>query len=221
PFCASGSRGLLRNLRVEELWQQLERIRSMGLEPQRLTLSGIGEPLHNFDAVRIFIEECQKTSLPVSLTTSGGPLERFREALQWPHNGLMLSLHAGTPEIHRRLVPRAPEFNSLIDCLQRTLPALSRRRRRRLGINYLLLQGINEDRAEFLPLLPLFRRFPELTLHLLVCNPVPGADFSSPPAATIDALHGWLVAQGMHVRRPNPWRIRQSGGCGTLFVGNL
>lgn len=218
PFCASGSRGLLRNLSADEMWLQLESARSAGYDPVRVTVSGIGEPLHNFHATRTFLGRCRDEQIPVSLTTTGGPLTLFKEALQWPHNGLMLSLHAGTPATHRLLVPRAPSLDTLLDALEGGLVSLSRRRRRKVGINYLLLQGINDERTEFLPLIPFFLRFPELTLHLLICNPVPNSSYLSPPVQKIDELHAWLVAQGVSVRRPNPWRNQQSGGCGTLFV---
>lgn len=221
PFCASGSRGLLRNLSEKELWLQVEHSRTGGHAPVRVTVSGIGEPLHNFPSLLAFMDRCRVLALPVSLTTTGGPLHVFEQALGLPHNGLMLSLHGGTPTTHRRLVPRGPDFNRLIDRLEHNLATLSRRRRRKVGINYLLLQGINDDRSEFLALLPLFRRFPELTLHLLSCNPVVDSPYRSPPAERIDELHHWLSNLGIHVRRPNPWRIQQDGGCGTLFVRTL
>jgi 23S rRNA (adenine2503-C2)-methyltransferase len=221
PFCASGSRGLLRNLSAEELWAQLEYIRGRGIEPRRLTISGVGEPLHNFLALSTFMERCRVAGLPVSLTTTGSPLERFEEILRQPLNGLMLSLHAGTSATHRQLIPRGPELTALLDVLGGALAHLSRRRRRKVGINYLLLAGINDRRREMAPLLPLFQRYPELTLHLLTCNPVADSSFVSPPAAAVAELHGWLADQGLHVRRPNPWRTQADGGCGTLFVHSL
>jgi len=218
PFCASGSRGLLRNLSEDEMWAQLESARAQGYEPLRITVSGIGEPLHNFQSLLAFLDRCRAAALPVSLTTTGGPLNSLKKILHLPHNGLMLSLHAGKPATHRLLIPRAPDFNSLMECLTQVLTTLSRRRRRKIGINYLLLQGVNDDRTEFLSLVPLFRRFPELTLHLLTCNPVSDSAYESPSAEKIDELHGALAGLGIHVRRPNPWRIQQDGGCGTLFV---
>ncbi|WP_432820863.1 radical SAM protein [Trichloromonas sp.] len=221
PFCASGSRGLLRNLSAAEMWQQVEYAWSSGYQPLRVTISGIGEPLHNFPPMLAFMGRCRDVKLPVSLTTTGGPLARFREALQWPHNGLMLSLHAGTSATHRELIPHAPPLDGLLEVLEQALATLSRRRRRKVGINYLLLQGVNDERAELLPLIPLFHRFPELTLHLLTCNPVADSVYVSPPAEKIDELHAWLAGQGVHARRPNPWRTQQFGGCGTLFVRSL
>ncbi|MDY0270835.1 radical SAM protein [Trichloromonas sp.] len=221
PFCASGSRGLLRNLSVAELWAQVEAAHALGIKPRRLTLSGIGEPLHNFAAVREFLANCRSLNLPLSLTTTGSPTAHFRRMILLPHNGLMLSLHAGCAVTHRRLIPRGAELGDLLSVLEESLSGLSRRRRRKIGINYLLLAGINDSPAEFAELLPLFQRFPELTLHLLACNPVPESAFVSPDSAHVDELHVWLSAQGVNARRANAWRVQAEGGCGTLFAHRL
>jgi 23S rRNA (adenine2503-C2)-methyltransferase len=155
-----------------------------------VTLSGIGEPLHNFAVVRDFLTGSPR---PVSLTTSGGPPRHLEEALLLPHNGLMLSLHAASPALHRRLVPGAPDLPVLTAAVGRAWANLSRRRRRRFGVNYLLLAGINDGPDELDRLLELLRPWPEATLHLLVCNPVPESSFVSPPPAGVDAVYRYLA----------------------------
>lgn len=221
PFCASGSRGLRRNLSAAELVRQLEAAAGLGLAPARVTVSGIGEPLHNAGAVRAFLDHCRGLGLPVSLTTTGAPLETLRDFLGLPHNGLMLSLHAGSAAVHRRLVPRGPDFEGLWGLLGETLPALARRRRRKLGVNYLLLDGVNDGEEELAALVRRLRSFPELTVHLLTCNPVPGSVFASPPPERVAAAAAFLAGEGVNARLPNRWRTRLEGGCGTLFVRSL
>lgn len=216
PFCASGARGLYRNLSPEELDRQLVIARQNGAEPRRVTVSGIGEPLHNPAAVAAFIDRCRSRGLPVSLTTTGAPVATLSRFLRLPHNGLMISLHAGTATVHRRLVLHGADFEALWALLGEELPRLSRRRRRKVGINYLLLAGINDAAGELLALAERLRPFPELTLHLLTCNPVPGSSFASPPPSSVDAAHRLLADSGVNVRRPNRWRIQAEGGCGTL-----
>jgi len=218
PFCASGRAGLRRSLSVAELLLQVEAARLLGAAPDRVTVSGIGEPLHNPVAVTAFIEACRRQRLPVSLTTTGGALPVLDDFLQLPHNGLMLSVHAGTASTHRRLVPHAPDLDALWSLLCQRLPALPRRRRRKVGINYLLLQGCNDSPAELSALAERLRLLPDLTLHLLTCNPVAGSVFASPAPAELDAAHDFLSAQGINVRRPNRWRVAAEGGCGTLLA---
>ena len=206
PFCASGAKGLLRNLTLEELEKQLAWARFQGIKPRALTLSGIGEPLHNAAVTRDFLLSNQTKGLPVSLTTIGAPLHQLEEFLLLPHNGLMLSLHAGLAATHRRLIPKGPEIAELFALLQSVWPRLSRRRRRKIGINYLLLHGVNDSQEELSALQAQLRPFPELTLHLLSCNPVPGSSYSSPAAAGQDHWYQALVDAGVHVRRPNRWQ---------------
>lgn len=218
PFCASGAKGLLRNLTSAELELQLTWARRQGVEPRAVTLSGIGEPLHNAQVVLQFLRTMQREGMPVSLTTIGAPLHRLEEVLLLPHNGLMLSLHAGLAATHRRLIPAGPDFSELFVLLEKLWPQLSRRRRRKIGINYLLLQGVNDSQAEMEALLERLRPFPELTLHLLSCNPVPGSNYRSPPAIRQQQWYTSLVAAGLNVRRPNRWRRQSLGGCGTLVA---
>lgn len=218
PFCASGAKGLLRNLTLAELEHQLAWVRNQGIVPRALTLSGIGEPLHNAQVVKEFLALRQAQRVPVSLTTIGAPLHRLEEVLLLPHNGLMLSLHAGLAATHRRLIPAGPDFSELFVLLEKLWPQLSRRRRRKIGINYLLLQGVNDSQVEMEALLERLRPFPELTLHLLSCNPVPGSSYLSPPATRQQQWYTRLFAAGLHVRRPNRWRRQSLGGCGTLVA---
>jgi len=221
PFCASGSRGLLRNLSPGEMVLQLTAAVHRGFVPKRVTVSGIGEPLHNAAAVLAFMDLCRGKALPVSLTTTGSPLRTLREFLPLPHNGLMLSLHAGSAATHRHLIPKGPDYEQLWTLLGQVLPSCSRRRRRKIGINYLLLDGITDTDRELSLLMQRLGPFPELSLHLLTCNPVSGSPFRSPPLEKIAAVGDLLSGHGFNVRMPNRWRSRAEGGCGTLFVRTL
>lgn len=214
PYCASGRNGLVRSLTEAELQHQLHLAHHRGLKVERLTLSGIGEPLQALSGVRPFIAQCP---LPVSVTTTGQPLSGLEELLAAPHNGLMLSLHAGTAATHRRLVPHGPDFEALWHLLTTQWPLLSRRQRRRMGINYLVLAGENDSIAELQALVERLRPFPELTLHLLCWNAVAGQAWCSPAWPRLVEVRHWLRAQGIHARLANRWRRRQQGGCGTLL----
>ncbi len=216
-FCASG-RTFFRNLSLEELWAQVERAKALGCDFRRLTLSGSGEPLLNWDVTRAFLAECRERGLELSLTTTGRPLERLEELLRLSHNGLMLSLHAGTAATYRRVLPEGPGFEALWAALGRIWPELSRRSRRRVGINYLLFSGLNDTDAELEELARRMASFPEATLHLLRYNPVGLASFASPGEERRQEIYRALRAQLPHVRRGNRWRGQCEGGCGTLLA---
>lgn len=216
PFCASGSRGLLRNLTFAELQRQIEIAESAGCVPKRLTVSGIGEPLHNPEPVAELIQEGRRKGLAVSLTTSGGPLGRLREYLTLPHNGLMISLHSARQQTRRKLVPHAPDADSLQAVLNECWSGMSQRNRRKLGINYLLLEGVNDSDCELDALIAWLRPFPEITLHLL--SPSRGEETGFLPSRRRDEWYESLRKTLTRVRRGNRWRQAAEGGCGTLFA---
>ena len=220
PFCASGSQGLKRQLTAAEMYLQLQSLRQSGREPRRLTISGIGEPLHNWENVRCFMVACRKQGLEVSVTTTGIALSHLDELIKLVGNGVMISLHAARSEVHSQLIPKGPDFLQLCAEIDRIYPLISRRKRRKIGINYLLFSGVNDQEDDLLALQKLMQRWQDFTLHLLRYNPVAGMDFHSDPHK-LDHWHDYLRAKGISVRRPNRWRSRADGGCGTLFLRNL
>ena len=220
PFCASGRQGLKRQLTVAEMQLQLLQLRQSGREPRRLTISGIGEPLLNWENVRNFISDCQKQGMGVSVTTTGVAIRYLEELINLAGNGAMISLHAARPEIHRQLIPKGPDFLQLCAEIDRIYPLISRRKRRKIGINYLLFSGTNDSDADLPALQNLMERWPDFTLHLLRYNPVAEMDFHSDPDK-MDDWHDYLQEEGISVRRPNHWRNSADGGCGTLFLRGL
>lgn len=220
PFCASGSQGLKRQLTAAEMQLQLQSLRQNGREPRRLTISGIGEPLHNWENVRSFMIDCRKQGLGVSVTTTGIATMHLEELIHLAGNGVMISLHAARPEIHRQLIPNGPDFRLLCAELDRIYTLISRRRRRKIGINYLFFNGVNDHEDDLLALQDLMQHWQDFTLHLLRYNPVAGMDFHSNPD-NMNHWHDSLQKKGVSVRRPNRWRNSADGGCGTLFLRGL
>ena len=220
PFCASGANGLTRNLSLDELVGQVEAVEAQAPGTvARVTVSGVGEPLHN-PAVIPFVRWCRQRGTPASLTSSGGPLRKLASWLERdgpPHNGISLSIHAGREATRARTVPRGPALAPLFELLAERVPRLSASRRRKLALAYLLLTGVNDDGAELeafvARVLPL-----GLKVHLYSYNPVP----TSTQAATQDELYHRVYAhmreRGLDVRRSSQARIEDNGGCGTLVA---
>lgn len=216
-FCASGAYGLARPLLSEELWGQLTEVRALGLEVKRVTVSGVGEPLHNHRAVRDFVLRCRQERIAPSLTTSGGPIERLVEWLGLPHNGLTLSVHAGSEAVRARLVPRGPALSELLACLVAELPKQSRSRRKKLALAYLLVRGENDAEAELDAFIERFAPL-ALTVHLYAYNPVPTSSHQPVERAQYEASYERLRTAGLMVRMSSQARIEANGGCGTLVA---
>jgi 23S rRNA (adenine2503-C2)-methyltransferase len=217
PFCASGANGLLRPLAFEELWGQVAAVRARDLTVKRVTVSGVGEPLHSHRGVFELIARCRAEQIGPSVTTSGGPLERLRELLHLPHNGLTISVHAGSEAMRQQLVPRGPALEPLFRLLGEELPRLSRSRQRKLALAYLVLARQNDGDAEvdaFVErVLPL-----GLTVHLYAYNPVATSSQEPVGRARYEAIYQRMRERGLTVRMSSQARIEANGGCGTLVA---
>lgn len=220
PFCASGARGFGRNLALDEIEGQVAAVRARLGEGavRRVTVSGVGEPLHNHAVSSAFVRAGHARGLPVSITTSGGPLERLREWLrELPHNGISLSIHAGSEAVRSQTVPRGPALEPLFELLAATLPTISSHRRRKLALGYLLLRGLNDEPAEIDAFLA--RAVPlGLKIHLYRFNPVPTSSQAPTDEAQYQTTFERMLAAGLDVRRSSQARIEPNGGCGTLVA---
>jgi 23S rRNA (adenine2503-C2)-methyltransferase len=216
-FCASGAYGLTRLLSEDELWQQVALVRERGHSVERVTVSGVGEPLHNHRAVADFVLRCRRERIAPSLTTSGGPIARLVEWLALPHNGLTLSVHAGSEPVRARLVPRGPSLAELAACLADELPKLSRSRRKKIALAYLLVNDENDGDAELDAFAAAFARF-ALSVHLYAFNVVPTNAHRAVSRERYEQVYARLSAQGLRVRMSSQARVEENGGCGTLVA---
>jgi 23S rRNA (adenine2503-C2)-methyltransferase len=223
PFCASGANGLGRSLKVEEIVAQVEEVEALLRSEERtlfrgVTLSGIGEPLHAHEATRAFLQHARKKNLRVTLTTSGGPLPRLREWLvSEPHQGITISIHAGTEETRKRMVPHGPDLEGVFALLREEIPRLSRTRKKRTALAYLLVAGQNDGEAEIDAFVERARAL-DLFVHLYAYNPVSNSPFQTVERARYEAIHARMSAAGLTVRMSAQARIEANGGCGTLVA---
>lgn len=217
PFCASGARGLARLLSLDELWGQVEGVRALGHAVARVTVSGVGEPLHNHDNVRDFVLRCRAHQIGPSLTTSGGPLPRLGTWLGLPHNGLTISIHAGSEPTRARMVPRGPALAPLFALLGELMPTLSRSRRKKVALAYLLIADENDSDAE-LDAFAARAASLGVAVHLYAYNPVPTSQHRPLDRARYEACYARLSAAGLTVRMSSQARVEANGGCGTLVA---
>lgn len=217
PFCASGERGLSRALSKIELVGQVEAVRARGVSIARVTVSGVGEPLHNHRAVSEFLAWCTRERIRLSLTTSGGPLPRLREWLHAPHNGLTISVHAGSEAARARLVPNAPALESLFEVLREELPRMAARRRKKTALAYLLIANVNDADSELDAFIARVAPL-GLRVHLYAYNPIAGAAFARVDRERYEAAYAKLNAAGLRVSMSSQARVEANGGCGTLVA---
>lgn len=218
PFCASGANGLARSLGADEMMGVLVALEARGHAIARVTLSGSGEPMHASEACADVVRRCHARRTPASLTTSGGPkLRAWLDETAPPHNGITISVHAGSEAVRARLVPGGPALAPLFAMLEGRVPRLPRKRRKKIALAYLVIEGANDADEE----LDAFaeRALPiGVAVHLYAHNAVPTSPLRGVGRARYEAIYARLVARGLVVRMSSQARLEANGGCGTLVA---
>lgn len=222
PFCASGAQGLDRPLALAELCEQVQMAKSLA-DPEdpeilRVTVSGVGEPLHNQSAVEEFCAWCNEQGLSLSITTSGGPLRHLqRWVTQIGHRGLTISVHAGTQAVREVMVPKGPALDPLFSTLAQGLGQITNARKKKIALAYLVIKGINDQDEEIDAFIERVQPL-GLKTHLYRYNPVPTSDLAGVTMERYYEIADRIRAQGVQVRRSSQARTRANGGCGTLVA---
>jgi 23S rRNA (adenine2503-C2)-methyltransferase len=205
-FCASGIAGLKRNLSASEIIAQVlvgrEQLAGHG-RIAGVVLMGMGEPLHNYDAVaRALVllahpEGIGMSLRRVTLSTSGlvDGIDRLGRDFGG-QVGLAISLHAVDDATRSRIMPvnRRHPLAELMGALRRyPLPP-----RRQLTVEYTLIAGVNDDVREARELVRLLRGL-RAKVNLIPMNPVAGSELRAPERRAVDAFQHELQAQGVEV----------------------
>jgi 23S rRNA (adenine2503-C2)-methyltransferase len=113
-FCASGIGGVVRNLRADEIVEQLLQCRNLLPAEERLThvvVMGMGEPLANLDALLAALETSTGPdglgigARHIHISTVGIPGRIRQLADLGKQYHLAVSLHAPNDELRNRIVP--------------------------------------------------------------------------------------------------------------------
>ena len=214
-FCASGRRGLIRNLTAREILLQYELVRSE-VPVKRIAMAGIGEPLANWRNVKEAFDEFKRLGLKVSFYTTGFPLKNLKELIHLPHNGVSVSVHALDKNKRKSLMPYSGDPDLLVSFLREELPLLTKRKKKKLSLAYLLIKGVNDSREELTRLADLAREL-EVGVTLLYYNNV--SHYSRLSPQEYEEAFLFLRSLGVKVTLSTRFRKDRIGGCGTLTVG--
>ncbi len=151
-FCASGLRGLARDLTAGEMLSQVYDIqRDTGERVSHVIVMGMGEPLDNYENLIKFIRILSHekgiciSQRHITVSTCGLVEQIGRLAGEHLQITLAVSLHAPNDEIRRRLMPVAKKYS--MDELFRACRRYFDETGRRITFEYSLIRGVN-DRAE-------------------------------------------------------------------------
>ncbi|MFZ5654375.1 MAG: 23S rRNA (adenine(2503)-C(2))-methyltransferase RlmN [Pseudomonadota bacterium] len=211
-FCATGKQGFNRDLTsaeiIGQLWIARRALGSFGGGAgRRITntvMMGMGEPLLNFDpvvaALNLMLDDNAYglSKRRVTLSTAGvvPMLDRLGEVTDV---SLAISLHAPNDALRDRLVPlnRKYPIARLLESARGYLRRLPDTRRR-ITIEYTLIDGVNDAPDQARELAALLRDTP-CKINLIPFNPFPGTGYRPVGAATLDRFRDILAAEGYTV----------------------
>jgi 23S rRNA (adenine2503-C2)-methyltransferase len=235
-FCLTAKLGLLRNLTVGEIIEQivtvLNDVYGVGGETPHgtnLVAMGAGEPFMNFEnlltALEIMSDEDGLFIAPSRVTVSTvGIVPKILEfAKRDRRPNLAISLTAPNDELRNRLMPINKRWN--IDQLMSAAKTFERslKRGERFTFEYVLLAGVNDSVENARELANKLKRhdLKRVKINLIPHNPAEQLDYHAPDAATVEMFKRTLEAEGVsaYVRTPRGRDI--SAACGQLAAKHL
>ncbi|KAI8463563.1 MAG: hypothetical protein J3K34DRAFT_372547 [Monoraphidium minutum] len=207
-FCLTGKLGLAANLSAAQIVEQLVEARRLQVREgdehpiTNIVFMGMGEPLHNLDAVLAATEimnhplGLQMSHNKVTVSTVGlvDKLEEF--AARCGAAQLAVSLHATTDEVRDWIVPvnRRHNLASLLGALAAHYPRGNRARRRVL-IEYVMLAGVNDSLEDAQRLVDILEPI-EAKINLIHFNPHEGTQFRRSPTEQVLAFRSVVIRGG-------------------------
>ena len=224
-FCASTIGGCIRSLEPSEMLDQIYKItKDCNERISNVVIMGMGEPLDNFDNVVKFLGMISdENGLNISqrnLTLSTCGLVPEIRKLAELHLGITLaiSLHAGTDEKRKALMPIANKYS--LDELMKACSFYFKETGRRLTFEYSLIAGVN-DTPEDADEIGALARKAGAHVNLIPVNPVTETGFKPTSGKDTNAFKQALEKRGVTatVRREMGRDI--DGACGQLRKRHL
>jgi 23S rRNA (adenine2503-C2)-methyltransferase len=224
-FCASGRAGLQRGLTAAEVVAQVL-ISRRYLEPhedlRNLVFMGMGEPLHHYDetarSLRLLTHPEGLGMSPRRITVSTVGLVPGLKRLGDDFGGkvgLAVSLHAPDDETRDRIVPMNRRFP--VAELLAALRAYPLPKRRRITIEYTLMEGVNDSDEHADRLIAVLRGIP-VKVNLIPMNPVAESGLTASQRSRVTAFQNRVANAGyscfVRTRRGD----EVSAACGQLAL---
>ena len=233
-FCATGQGGFQRHLTAGEIVAQAVHVQRIlrraaanpdtpGARLRNVVLMGMGEPLHNYDAVMKAVEIFRDPSGfalgadRITLSTVGVVPGILRLAQERRPVHLAVSLHAATQAERATLVPAARKWP--LDELMAACRTYGEKTGRRIFYEWTLIEGRNDSPAHARAVGRLLRGLPA-QVNLIPLNPTTG--FAGAPARS-EAARRFQKILAEEFTLPSTVRQRRgidiAAGCGQL-AGN-
>jgi 23S rRNA (adenine2503-C2)-methyltransferase len=225
-FCATGQFGFERHLDAGEIVAQVAYarafLRQIGMpgSPDHLSnvvFMGMGEPLANYDrvreALRRLIEVMGMSARSITVSTVGivPGIRRLTEE-PWPVS-LAVSLHAADDALRDTLVPMNRRYP--LEELEAAAWAYYEKKRRRISIEWTMIDGVNDSREQAAKLAAIARRL-RAHVNLIALNPTPLTRDKASSESAIDSFRRELADRGVNVTVRDTRGRNIDAACGQL-----
>lgn len=223
-FCLTGLMGIRRNLHAAEIVGEILALQDQLESGERISnvvLMGMGEPLLNFAqverALRILCDEQGANFSPrrITLSTAGHVPGIKKLAASDVGVNLAVSLSATTDAVRDHLMPinkRWPIAELLKACREYPLP-----HRRRLTVEYVMLDGLNDSPEDATRLAKLLRGI-RCKINLIPLNPAPDLPDRPSPRERVEAFQQILCEAHLTATIRESRGREISAACGMLRV---
>jgi 23S rRNA (adenine2503-C2)-methyltransferase len=234
PFCATGQAGFGRQLSAGEIVDQVlhwHRDPFLALGPDwrpggglghyNIVFMGMGEPLNNADrvfaAVRLLNDPSRLGigARHITVSTSGVVPGIDRMIDELPQVNLAISLHAASDDLRDELVPinRKWPIAEVVAAGRR----FAERTHRRVSLEYVLIDGVNDSPAQAGGLAALAKGW-LCHVNLIPLNPTPGSRWSGTPSAGVRDFAGIVRGAGVPVTVRDTRGREIEAACGQLHA---
>ena len=227
-FCATGKLKLMRNIRFDEIYDQVAIIKEQAEKYYQRPLSnivymGMGEPLLNYSQLlksveRITAEDGLGMS-PKRITVSTAGIAKLIKRLgdDEVKFNLALSLHAANDEKRSHIMPINDQNN--LEVLAEALRHFYDKTGSRVTFEYIIFKGFNDEIEDAAELAEFCKHVP-CKINIIEYNPIDEGEFQQADPKKVDAFADFLESRNLvvNVRRSRGKDI--DAACGQLANKN-
>jgi len=183
-FCASGLDGWKRNLRPDEIVNQIMAVEEeSGERIDNIVFMGMGEPLANYDNLMRAIQIINAPwgisigARHITISTSG-LVPQIRKLAEQPLQiRLAVSLHGATDDVRSSIMPVNRKYN--LRALLEACRYFTSRKKQQITFEYILIAKVNDSEEQARELAKHARAL-EAKVNLIPYNKVEGLDWARP-----------------------------------------
>ena len=219
-FCESGRLKKVRNLETHEMVCQILLIEEITKERiSSVVVMGIGEPFDNYEHVMDFIKIINDAkgiaigARHITISTSG-LVPKIKEFMNFPLQiNLAISLHASNNELRNQLMNVNKAYN--LDELLDTIRAYILKTNRRVTIEYVMLNNVNDREENALELAKILKGM-NVYVNLIPYNETNHLEFKKSTKNQILKFYDILKKNKINVTIRKEFGSKISAACGQL-----